>query len=146
MAKNETLDIFKAKARNALKRKTQFIHFVLSFPSFAKDVDENGDGEPLEIKFRSLSDQEINDCVDYESDDGNGGDKYAVYIASVEPSLKSLGMALKDEGVIHTPFEIMDMFERHEITEAAKIIMEQSGLLGKNKVTVVSKTIENLKN
>lgn len=42
--------------------------------------------------------------------------------------------------------EVMEMFERHEITEAAMIIMEKSGVLSKNKVTVVDKGLENLKN
>ena len=38
------------------------------------------------------------------------------------------------------------MFQRHEITEASTIIMEKSGVIGKDKVTVVDKAIENLKN
>lgn len=44
------------------------------------------------------------------------------------------------------PMEVMEMFERYEITEAAMIIMEKSGVLSKNKVTVVDKGLENLKN
>lgn len=142
-----SLEIFKAKASAALKRKKSHITYTMSFPSFAQDT--NGDeetGEPLEIKFRTLSDAEINDCVGYESDDPNGADKYAMYIAAVEPSLKELGAAMKEAGEVMVPMEIMDMFERHEITEAAMIIMEKSGVLSKNKVTVVDKGIENLKN
>lgn len=69
-----------------------------------------------------------------------------MYIASVEPSLKKLGQTLKEAGDIVHPMEVMEMFERHEITEAAMIIMEKSGVLSKNKVTVVDKGLENLKN
>lgn len=141
-----TLEIFKAKASAALKRKKSHITYTMSFPSFAQDAEDDKEGEPLEIKFRTLSDAEINDCVGYESDDPNGADKYAMYIAAVEPSLKELGAAMKEAGEILVPMEIMDMFERHEITEAAMIIMEKSGVLSKNKVTVVDKGIENLKN
>ena len=129
-----------------MKRKKSFVQYTLSFPSFEKLEDENGEGQPLEIKFRTLSDAEINDCLAYESDDPNGADKYAMYIASVEPSLKKLGQALKEAGEIVHPMEVMEMFERHEITEAAMIIMEKSGVLSKNKVTVVDKGLENLKN
>ena len=53
---------------------------------------------------------------------------------------------MKEAGEIVTPMEIMDMFERHEITEAAMLIMEKSGVISKNKVTIVDKGIENLKN
>lgn len=140
--KKTTLDIFKAKASAALKRKRSFVTFTMSFPSFAQDED----GEPLKIKFRTLSDSEINDCVGYESDDPNGADKYAIYLSAVEPSLKDLGQEMKEAGEIVTPMEIMDMFERHEITEAAMLIMEKSGVLSKNKVTIIDKGIENLKN
>ena len=73
----------------------------------------------------------------------SASDKYAMYLSSCEPSLKELGQALKEAGEIVTPFEIMDMFERHEVTEAAMIIMEQSGVIGKNKVSIVDKGIEN---
>lgn len=146
MEKKSTLEIFAAKASAAMKRKRSFVQYTLSFPSFEKLEDENGEGQPLKIKFRTLSDAEINDCLAYESDDPNGADKYAMYIASVEPSLKQLGQTLKEAGDIVHPMEVMEMFERHEITEAAMIIMEKSGVLSKNKVTVVDKGLENLKN
>lgn len=146
--KRTTLEIFKAKATAALKRKREYRTFTISFPSFAQDIDEDGnEGTPLEIKFKTLSDAEINECVGYgDEDDPTAGDKYAVYIASVEPSLKKLGVELKDAGEISHPFEIMEMFERHEITEASVIIMEQSGVISKNKAKIVDKAIENLKN
>lgn len=146
--KKTTLEIFRNKATMALKRKRQYRTFTIAFPSFAQDQNEDGtEGEPLKIKFKALSDAEINECVGYEvEDDPVAGDKYAVYIASVEPSLKQLGVAMKEAGEINTPFEIMDMFERHEITEASIIIMEQSGVMSKNKAKVVDKAIENLKN
>ena len=55
-------------------------------------------------------------------------------------------MELKEAGEINYPFEIMKMFERHEITEASIIIMEQSGVMSKNKAKIVDRAIENLKN
>lgn len=141
--KKTTLEIFKAKASAALKRKRNFITFTLEFPSFAKDED----GEPLAIKFKTLNDDEVNDCIGFESDESNASDKYAIYLASVEPNLKELGMAMKDAGEISTPFEIMNMFELHEIIEASTIIMKESGVIaGDKKVSVIDKGIENLKN
>ena len=53
---------------------------------------------------------------------------------------------MKVAGEIVTPMEIMDMFELHEISEASLLIMEKSGVLSKDKVTIVDKGIENLKN
>ena len=98
-----TLDIFKAKATAALKRRRQYVTFTMAFPSTAQDGEE-----PLKIKFRTLSDAEVNECVaKNDEDDPNIGDK---------------------------------------ITEASTIIMEKSGVIGKDKVTVVDKAIENLKN
>lgn len=140
--KKTALEIFVAKASAALKRKKKYVTYTMSFPSFAQDED----GEPLEIKFRTLSDDEINDCIGYESDDPNGADKYAVYLAAVEPSLKELGQELKAAGEIIAPMDVMDMFERHEISEAALIIMKKAGVISENKVTLVDKGIENLKN
>ena len=68
--KKTTLEIFKAKATAALKRKREHRTFTISFPSFAQDMDEDGsEGTPLEIKFKTLSDAEINECVAYEDED-----------------------------------------------------------------------------
>ncbi len=103
--------------------------------------------EPLKIKFRTLSDAEVNECVaKNDEDDPNIGDKWAMYLSAVEPSLKDLANAMKESGDISYPMEIFEMFQRHEITEASTIIMEKSGVIGKDKVTVVDKAIENLKN
>ena len=60
--------------------------------------------------------------------------------------MKDLGKEMKVAGEIVTPMEIMDMFELHEISEASLLIMEKSGVLSKDKVTIVDKGIENLKN
>ncbi|RGG95743.1 hypothetical protein DWW67_06000 [Coprobacillus sp. AF16-47] len=137
-----TLDIFKAKATAALKRRRQYVTFTMAFPSTAQDGEE-----PLKIKFRTLSDAEVNECVaKNDEDDPNIGDKWAMYLSAVEPSLKDLANAMKESGDISYPMEIFEMFQRHEITEASTIIMEKSGVIGKDKVTVVDKAIENLKN
>lgn len=140
--KKNTLEIFKEKASRALRRRKSFRTFTMQFPSFANDED----GEPLEIKFKALSDEEINEVVAYEGEQANDSDKYAVYIASVEPSLKDLALELQKQGEINTPLEIMSMFELHEILEASSIIMKESGVLSDKKVTLKDRALDNLKN
>ena len=77
-----TLDIFKAKATAALKRRRQYVTFTMAFPSTAQDGEE-----PLKIKFRTLSDAEVNECVaKNDEDDPNIGDKWAMYLSAVAPS------------------------------------------------------------
>ena len=142
-----TLEIFAQKATNALKRNRSIRTFKIKFESFTQDED----GEPIEIEFKTLNDYEVNDCVAQSNEEdvsGREGDKYAVYIASINPSLKELGQQLMSQGVIDTPLEVMDMFEPYEISQAAGIIMEESGISpkkGKN-VSLVERGINNLKN
>lgn len=140
--KKNTLEIFKEKASRALRRRKSFRTFTMQFPSFANDED----GEALEIKFKALSDEEINEVVAYEGEQANDSDKYAVYIASVEPCLKDLALELQKQGEINTPLEIMGMFELHEILEASSIIMKESGVLSDKKVTLKDRALDNLKN
>lgn len=141
-----TLEIFAQKATNALKRNRSIRKFKIKFESFSQD-----DGESIEIEFKTLTDAEVNDCVAQSNEDdvsGRQGDRYALYIASINPSLKELGQQLMAQGVIDTPLEIMDMFEPYEISQAAAIIMEESGISpkkGKN-VSLVERGINNLKN
>ncbi len=142
-----TLEIFAQKATNALKRNRSIRKFKIKFESFTQDED----GEPIEIEFKTLNDYEVNDCVAQSNEEdvsGREGDKYAVYIASINPSLKQLGQQLMSQGVIDTPLEVMDMFKPYEISQAAAIIMEESGISpkkGKN-ATLVERGINNLKN
>lgn len=122
-----TLEIFAQKATNALKRNRSIRKFKIKFESFTQDED----GEPIEIEFKTLNDYEVNDCVAQSNEEdvsGREGDKYAVYIASINPSLKQLGQQLMSQGVIDTPLEVMDMFKPYEISQAAAIIMEESGI------------------
>ena len=141
-----TLEIFAQKATNALKRNRSIRKFKIKFESFSQD-----DGEPIEIEFKTLTDAEVNDCVAQSNEDdvsGRQGDRYAVYIASINPGLKELGQQLMSQGIIDTPLEVMDMFEPYEISQAAAIIMEESGISpkkGKN-VSLVERGINNLKN
>ena len=141
-----TLEIFAQKATNALKRNRSIRKFKIAFESFSQD-----DGEPIEIEFKTLTDAEVNDCVAQSNEDdvsGRQGDRYAVYIASINPGLKELGQQLMSQGIIDTPLEVMDMFEPYEISQAAAIIMEESGISpkkGKN-VSLVERGINNLKN
>ena len=142
-----TFDIFVQKATNAMKRKRNIRKFKIKFESFTQD----DDGEPIENDFKALDEAEVNDCLAQSKENditGRNGDKYAVYIASINPSLKEIARQLMDNGVIETPLEVMNMFEPYEITQAATIIMEESGISpkkGKN-ATLVERGINNLKN
>ena len=95
------------------------------------------------IRIRNLNYEEIMECTEIEdSRDPNRSDKYAIYLAVVEPDLKKAAMELKEKGEIRECVEIVDIFEYGEITDIAMEIMRFSGVLGSKKVTVV----EELKN
>lgn len=139
--KKNTLQIFKEKAAKALRRRKSFRTFTLKFESFVQD-----DGEPMQMKFKALNDEEINEVFSYEGEARNDSDKYIVYLASVEPSLKELALELQKAGEINTPLEVMNMFEPYEITDAATHIMKESGVLSDKKVTIADRALDNLKN
>lgn len=129
-------DIFKtftAKAVQRLKDKKVRKYTTLYVPS----IDQN-------IKIRNLDYPEIVECTEIEdvADDPNASDKYSIYLAVVEPDLKEVAMALKDQGEIKTYPEVVDIFDMSEITEIAIEIMKLSGVMNNKKVTVV----EELKN
>ena len=77
------------------------------------------------------------------SDDIYAGDKYSVYIATVEPDLREIASKMKEAGKITEYVDVVDMFEIYEIRQLADKIMELSGVTGKNKIEVIT---ENLKN
>lgn len=105
-------DIFKAFTRKAMKRlkeKKARKYETLHVPSL--------DGN---IRIRNLNYEEIMECTEIEdSRDPNRSDKYAIYLAVVEPDLKKAAMELKEKGEIRECVEIVDIFEYGEITDIA---------------------------
>lgn len=129
---DEIFKAFTAKAVQRLKDKKVRKYKTLHVPS----IDQN-------IKIRNLDYPEIAECTEIEDDkDPNTSDKYAIYLAVVEPDLKEVAMALKEQGEIKTYPEVVDIFEASEVAEIATEIMKLSGVIGNKKVTVV----EELKN
>lgn len=128
-------DIFRAfteKAVQRLQEKKVRRYETLYVPS----IDQT-------IKIRNLDYPEIVECTEIEdANDPNSSDKYCIYLAVVEPDLKAVALELKQQGVIKTYPEVVDMFEMSEITDIAMEVMKLSKVIGSKKVTVV----EELKN
>jgi hypothetical protein len=119
---------FSLKAAKRLQEKKVKKYLTLHVPS----LEEN-------IKIRSLDYEEIVECTEIEdSTDPNKADKYSVYLAVVEPSLKDVATELKKTGEITEYLDVMDIFELSEIQEIATEVMKLSGVLGNKKVTVVT--------
>lgn len=104
-----------------------------------------------DLKFRSLSYDEVAECMNLEDDgDSKRSDKYCIYLAAVEPSLKDTAQAIMkaeidiptDQRTLLDPLDIVNIFDVSEITEIAMEVMKLSGVIGSKKVTVV----ETLKN
>lgn len=126
--KEKIFQDFSAKAVRRLQEKRTRKHEVLHIPS----LDEN-------IRIQSLLYPEIVECTEIEdSGNQNRSDKYAIYLAVVEPDLKQLAMVLKEKGEIQEYTDIVDIFDMAEITQIAMEIMKLSGVTGDKKVTVVS--------
>lgn len=123
-------DIFQSFTEKAMKRledKKVTKYKTLHVPS----INEN-------IRIRSLSSAEILECTSVEDDDhSNKADKYCIYLSVVEPDLRKTAMELKDKGLIHEYPEVVEIFNRDEITDIATEIMKLSGLISKERVTVV---------
>lgn len=130
--KDDIFRAFTAKAVQRLKDKKTRKYETLYVPS----LDQN-------IKIRNLDYPEIVECTEIEdANDPNASDKYCIYLAVVEPDLREVAMALKDQGEIKTYPEVVDIFDLGEITDIATEIMKLSKVIGSKKVTVV----EELKN
>ena len=94
-----------------------------------------------------MSDDEIMEYINMDNgDDPNRSDKHAIYLTSMEPSLRDLATELKDAGEIQQYMDIMNMFPVREIRGIAKQIMEQSGVLGGEDVTLVEQAVATAKN
>lgn len=104
-----------------------------------------------DMRFRNLSYDEIAECMNMEdTGDPNRSDKYCIYLAAVEPSLKDVAKGIMesesglpaDQRTLLEPLDVVGIFDIGEVQEIAMQIMELSGVLGSAKVTVV----ERLKN
>lgn len=123
---------FTEKAVQRLKDKRVRRYETLYVPS----LDQN-------IKIRNLDYPEIVECTEIEdASDPNASDKYCIYLAVVEPDLKTVAMELKKQGAIKTYTEVVDIFDMSEVTDIAMEIMKLSKIIGNKKVKVV----EELKN
>lgn len=131
--KNDIFNVFLAKAEKRLEEKKTMRTSLVRIPS----MDEA-------IRIRGLKNSEIAEISDIDvSDDPYAGDKYSIYVATVEPDLKKLAVTLKEQGRIQEYADVVDIFEIYEIRQLAEKIMELSGVTGKNKIEVM---VENLKN
>lgn len=136
--KETVLKSFIAKAQQKLIKSKEHLTKELIVPSLS---DEESEGK---IKIRSLTMSEISECSDIEDDpnDLNTSDVYAVYLAVVEPDLKSAAKEMMAEGVIDRALDIVHTFDQHEISDISREIMKLSGVLSDKRVKIV----EDLKN
>lgn len=130
--KDDIFNAFIKKAMKRLKEKKVRKYETLHVPSLNQN-----------IRIQNLEYEEILECTGIDdSSDPNRSDKYAIYLAVVEPDLKKAAVELKEKGVIQDYLEIVKVFELSEIPDIATEIMQFSGVLSSRKVTVV----EELKN
>lgn len=99
-----------------------------------------------DMRFRNLSYDEITECMNMEdTDDPNRSDKYCIYLAAVEPSLKDVAKEIMesesslpaDQRTLLEPLDVVGIFDIGEVQEIAMQVMELSGVLNSTKVTVV---------
>lgn len=133
--KKSFLAEFSRRAMQRLQDKKVPKYRTLHIPSLDTDM-----------RFRNLSYDEITECMNMEdTDDPNRSDKYCIYLAAVEPSLKDVAKEIMDseaslpadQRTVLEPLDVVEMFNISEIQEIAMQIMELSGVLNNAKVTVV---------
>ena len=133
--KKSFLAEFSRRAMQRLQDKKVPKYRTLHIPSLDTDM-----------RFRNLSYDEITECMNMEdTDDPNRSDKYCIYLAAVEPSLKDVAKEIMesesslpaDQRTLLEPLDVVGMFNIGEIQEIAMQIMELSGVLNNAKVTVV---------
>ena len=99
----------------------------------------------MELTIRSLDYGEIMECMTLEDNgDIKRSDKYSIYLAAVEPSLRDVAREIMaqeaelptEERELKEPLDIVNMFDLSEITQIATAIMELSGAMN-GEVTVV---------
>ncbi len=136
MKKEEVFSSFIQKASKRLEDKKKGKKATLYIPSM-----------DTEITIRNLTNHEFLECVD-DSDgheDVNYGDKYMIYLATIEPNLKEVAKNLKEQGEIKQYIDVCDIFEAHEIRSIANEITKLSGIVasGTNQVVRVVNELKN---
>lgn len=138
--KKHALAEFSRRAMQRLQDKRLPKFLTLHIPSL--DID---------LKIRSLTNNEITECMEMEDNgDRKRSDKYCIYLAAVEPSLKDAAKEVMnneaalpaDQRTVLEPLDIVNIFDMSEVTEIAMEVMKLSGVIGAKSVTVV----QNLKN
>jgi hypothetical protein len=138
--KKHALAEFSRRAMQRLQDKRLPKFLTLHIPSL--DID---------LKIRSLTNNEITECMEMEDNgDSKRSDKYCIYLAAVEPSLKDAAKEVMnneaalpaDQRTVLEPLDIVNIFDMSEVTEIAMEVMKLSGVIGAKSVTVV----QNLKN
>ena len=133
--KKSFLAEFSRRAVQRLQDKKVPKYRTLHIPSLATDM-----------RFRNLSYDEITECMNMEdSSDPNRSDKYCIYLAAVEPSLKDVAKEIMesesslpaDQRTLLEPLDVVGIFDIGEVQEIAMQVMELSGVLNSTKVTVV---------
>lgn len=101
----------------------------------------------IDMRFRNLFYDEIAECMNMEdTDDPNRSDKYCIYLAAVEPSLKDVAKEIiesesslpADQRTLMDPLDVVKMFDMGEVQAIATQIMDLSGVINA-KVTVVDR-------
>lgn len=133
--KKSFLAEFSRRAVQRLQDKKVPKYRTLHIPSLATDM-----------RFRNLSYDEITECMNMEdTGDPNRSDKYCIYLAAVEPSLKDVAKEIMesesslpaDQRTLLEPLDVVGIFDIGEVQEIAMQVMELSGVLNSTKVTVV---------
>ena len=132
--KKRTLAEFSRRALQRLKNKKIPKRQTLHIPSMDMD-----------LTIRSLHYGEIMECMTLEDNgDIKRSDKYSIYLAAMEPSLRDVAKEIMaqeaelppEERELKEPLDIVNMFDLSEITQIATAIMELSGAMN-GEVTVV---------
>ena len=139
-AKKSALAEFSRRAMQRLQDKKIPKYMTLHIPSMDTD-----------IKIRNLTYEEIAECMNMDdSGDSNRSDKYCIYLAVVDPNLKQTAKEIMeaeaelpaDQRTLKEALDIVGIFDMGEVQEIAMKVMELSGVLKTEKITVV----EHLKN
>lgn len=134
-AKKSALAEFSRRAMQRLHDKKIPKYRTLHIPSLEGD-----------LKIRNLTYDEITECLNMDDGgDQNRSDKYCIYLAAVEPSLKDTAREIMaaeselpiDQRTLREPLDVVGIFDMGEISDIAMQVMELSGVVGNKKVTVV---------
>ena len=134
-AKKHALAEFSRRAMQRLQDKKIPKFLTLHIPSL--DID---------MKIRSLTHNEVTECMNMEDNgDSKRSDKYCIYLAAVEPSLKDAAKEVMkteadlpaDQRTVLEPLDIVNIFDMSEVTDIATEVMKLSGVIGAKSVTVV---------